>query len=233
MNDSTAKARPSPSQSHGKGLNGACSAPCPERAASATSDDGADDPTSRRVLSPTLCGCGRSAGAGTGDGETGLNAANGEPVAAGGASRFSASERLAVGAPVSDVAPLLAASSAGADGAGAAAGALPALVSCGNEESTAEARNRKSAAPLAKVDSVRSGATQIGIDTRGTSDRDGTGIGRAAMSRAVPRSSARRVRQRAHVSRCACTEARAWGESASSRYAERSSNGCTALISYP
>src|SRR5437879_13563925 len=102
MNDSTAKARPSPSQSHGKGLNGACSAPCPERAASATSDDGADDPTSRRVLSPTLCGCGRSAGAGTGDGGTGLNAANGdaangEPVAAGGASRFSASERLAVG----------------------------------------------------------------------------------------------------------------------------------------
>src|SRR5438552_4153315 len=40
--------------------------------------------------------------------------------------------------------------------------------------------------------------------------------------------SARRVRHRAHESRCACTEARASDESAPSRYAERSPNGCTA-----
>src|SRR5882672_6175843 len=93
---------------------------------------------------------------------------------------------------------------------------------------TAEAMNRKIAAPVAKVEKVRSGASQTGTDTRGTSDRDGTGIGSAAMSRAVPRSSARRVRQSAHVSRCACTEARASAESALSRYAERSPNGCTA-----
>src|SRR5437773_1016396 len=83
-------------------------------------------------------------------------------------------------------------------------------------------------ASLASVEKVRSATIQTGAETRGTSDRDGTGIGRAAMSRAVPRSSARRVRQMAHVSRCACTEARASGESARSRYAERSPNGCTA-----
>src|SRR2546430_6780571 len=78
------------------------------------------------------------------------------------------------------------------------------------------------AAPLASVEKVRRGASQNGTDTRGTSDRDGTSMGSAAMSRAVPRSSARRVRQSAHVSRCACTEARASDESAPSRYAERS-----------
>jgi hypothetical protein len=103
----------------------------------------------------------------------------------------------------------------------------------GKYEITADARNRKSAAPVANVAKVRSGASQTGTETRGTSDRDGTGIGSAAMSRAVPRSSAKRVRQRAHVSRCACTEARASDESALSRYAERSPNGCTGLASYP
>jgi hypothetical protein len=113
-------------------------------------------------------------------------------------------------------------------GAGAAAGAEPALCMRGNDETTAVARNKKIAAPLAKVEKVRSGASQTGTDTRGTSDRVGTGDGSAAMSRAVPRSSARRVRQSAHVSRCACTEARASGESAPSKYAERSPNGCTA-----
>src|SRR2546428_665379 len=114
---------------------------------------------------------------------------------------------------------------AGRDTAGAAA--LPADCARGKDAITAEARNRKMAAPLAKVEKVRSGVSQNGTDTRGTSDRDGTGMGSAAMSRAVPRSSARRVRQSAHVSRCACTEARASDESAPSRYAERSPNGCT------
>jgi hypothetical protein len=92
----------------------------------------------------------------------------------------------------------------------------------------AEATNTKIAATLANVENVRTGAIQTGTAMRGTRDRDGRGTGRLAMSRAVPRSSARRVRQRAHVSRCACTEVRASGESALSRYAERSSNGCTA-----
>ena len=122
-------------------------------------------------------------------------------------------------------------------GAGAAAGAAapPALVPAarGNDESTADARNKKIAAPLAKVEKVRRGASQKGTEMRGTSERDGTGIGSAAMRRAVPRSSARRVRQGAHVSRCACTAAEASGESAPSRYAERSPNGCTVLASYP
>jgi hypothetical protein len=92
----------------------------------------------------------------------------------------------------------------------------------------AEARNTKIAATLANVENVRTRAIHGETETRGTSDREGTGMGRLAMSRAVPRSSARRVRQRAHVSRCACTEVRASGASALSRYAERSSNGCTA-----
>jgi hypothetical protein len=38
------------------------------------------------------------------------------------------------------------------------------------------------AAPLAKVENVRSGASQNGTATRGTSERDGTGIGSFAMS---------------------------------------------------
>jgi len=168
----------------------------------------------------------RSAGAGTGDGVTTLKAAPGDAVAAAGAARFSGSERLAFGEEVAAVAPPLA-SSALAAGAGAAAGALHALVMRGNDETTAEARNRKRAAPLANVENVRSGASQTGTDTRGTSEREGTGAGSAAMSRAVPRSSARRLRHSAHASRCACTEARVSGESAPSKYAERSPNGCT------
>src|SRR5205814_91440 len=117
---------------------------------------------------------------------------------------------------------------AGCDKAGAGAAALPVDCARGKVAITADARNRNIAAPLAKVENVRSGASQTGTETRGTSDREGTGIGRAAMSRAVPRSSARRVRQSAHVSRCACTLARASDESAPSRYAERSPKGCTA-----
>jgi len=113
-------------------------------------------------------------------------------------------------------------------GAGAAAGAEPALCVRGNDETTAVARNRKRAAPLANVEKVRSGASHTGTETRGTRERDGTRAGSAAISLAVPRSSASRVRHSAHVSRCACTEARASDESASSRYAERSPNGCTA-----
>src|SRR5207247_1751010 len=111
---------------------------------------------------------------------------------------------------------------AGCDAAGAGAAAVPAVR--GNDAINAEARNRKIAAPLAKVENVRSGASQNGTETRGTSERDGTGFGSAAMSRAVPRSSASRDRQSAHVPRCACTEARASDESALSRYAERSPN---------
>src|SRR5947207_2543446 len=91
-----------------------------------------------------------------------------------------------------------------------------------------ETSKRFAAAALETVENVRSRAIHGETPTRGTSDRDGTGIGKAAMSRAVPRSSARRVRHRAHESRCACTEARASDESAPSRYAERSPNGCTA-----
>src|SRR5438309_6202824 len=113
-------------------------------------------------------------------------------------------------------------------GAGAAAGAEPALCVRGNDETTAVARNRKRAAPLANVEKVRSGASHTGTETCGTRERDGTGTGSAAISLAVPRRSASRVRHSAHVSRCACTEARASDESASSRYAERSPNGCTA-----
>jgi hypothetical protein len=111
---------------------------------------------------------------------------------------------------------------------GAGAEAVVADCARGRNATKAVARNRKIAAPLAKVDKVRSGASQNGTDTRGTRDRDGTGIGSPAMRRAVPRSSARRVRQSAHVSRCACTEARASDESALSRYADSSPNGCTA-----
>src|SRR5439155_18208747 len=116
----------------------------------------------------------------------------------------------------------------GADAAGAAAGAEPALWARGNDDIAADTTNRKIAAALATAENVRSRAIHGETPTRGTSDRDGTGIGKAAMSRAVPRSSARRVRHRAHESRCACTEARASDESAPSRYAERSPNGCTA-----
>ena len=90
----------------------------------------------------------------------------------------------------------------------AGAAAEPALVPTarGNVVRIAVAMNRKIAAPLAKVENVRRGASQIGTETRGISERDGTGKGSAAMSRAVPRSSARRLLQRPHVSRCACTE---------------------------
>src|SRR5919204_6990838 len=117
---------------------------------------------------------------------------------------------------------------------GAGAAAVPALCELPPSDATsAEAMNRNRAAPLAIVDRVRSGATQIGIETRGTSERLGTSMGRAEIRRAVERSSARRARHKAHDARCASTLARASGPSAPSRYAESSANGCTALISYP
>ena len=63
-------------------------------------------------------------------------------------------------------------------GAGAAAGAAaPAPVPKGKALITADATKRKSAAPLASVASVRIGATQNGIDTRGTSEREGSRAG--------------------------------------------------------
>src|SRR5439155_895140 len=81
----------------------------------------------------------------------------------------------------------------------------------------AEAIKRKSAAPLPMVASVRSGASQIGTATRGTSERAGTGDGSAAMSRAVARSCARRVRHESHAARCDSTAARRPPSSSPSR----------------
>ena len=98
---------------------------------------------------------------------------------------------------------------------------------------TADATKRKSAAPLARVASVRIGASQNGADTRGTSEREGTGAGSAAMRRAVSRSSARRVRHTAQLPRCVPTAAFAEESSASSMYADSSTNGCTVLASFP
>ena len=224
MNETAANATPRTSQSQGNGLNGGCSVPLEVRAATAKSPieaEGEADPVSWRLVASFAIE--RSAGAGVGDVGSGLNAVNGDADADVGAAYFVS----LCGAADAEVAPLLAASRA-ALGAGTAAGADPALCARGNEDIAAETTNRRMAAALASVEKVRSATIQTGAETRGTSDRDGTGIGRAAMSRAVPRSSARRVRQMAHVSRCACTEARASGESARSRYAERSPNGCTA-----
>src|SRR5438477_5522965 len=224
MSDSAAKATPRTSHSHGNGLNGGCSLALGFRAATAKSPvdaEGEADPVSwRRVASFVVVRS--AAGAGVGDG-TRLSAAPGDADADVGATYFVS----LWGAADAEVAPPLDGSRA-AFGAGAAAGADPALCARGNGDIAAETMNRKMAAALATVENVRSATIKTGAEMRGTSDRDGTGIGRAAMSRAVARSSAKRVRQTAHVSRCACTEVRASGESAPSRYAERSSNGCTA-----
>ena len=117
-----------------------------------------------------------------------------------------------------------------AAGAGAAAGAPPALVADGALEMSVVAAKARTASPLAIADRVRSGAIQNGTVSRGTSDREGAGAGRRRIRAAVARSSATRPGQTEQPARCVAISARRGSSSAPSRYAERSANGCTAVL---
>ena len=89
MNDKAANAMPRTSQSHGNGLNGACSGARETRletAKSETEAEGEADPVSCRLVASFATE--RSAGAGVGDGMT-LNAAPGDADADAGTANFS------------------------------------------------------------------------------------------------------------------------------------------------
>jgi hypothetical protein len=103
MNETAAKTRPRTSQSHGNGLNGACSGAFRERSATLNSDvDALADATSGR---PAASLARFSAGAGVGDGRR-LNAAPGELDADDGERSCRSTELW--GAAGADVAPPLA-----------------------------------------------------------------------------------------------------------------------------
>src|SRR3979409_182189 len=94
MNDRAANAMPRTSQSHGNGLNGACSGAPETRLATAKSeseDEGEADPASWRLVASFAVD--RSAGAGVGDGRR-WNGAPGDPDADAGAASFCGSSAV-------------------------------------------------------------------------------------------------------------------------------------------